>query len=170
MPTQELWHIYTDGACSGNPGPGGWGVVVYRADQTKIPVCEFFGFATDTTNNRMEMTAVRHALDWMQPGEPFVLHTDSRLIIDSFTKWLPGWQRRNWRKGDGKPVLNRDLWEQILIACQGKSLRWNWVRGHSGIAGNERADYLATNAIGTQQNSPIVPFAEVASQTQHQKA
>ena len=156
-----MWHLYTDGACSGNPGPGGWGVAVYHGSQGWKELASFSGFASETTNNRMEMLAICSALAWMPADQPFTLHTDSRLAVDGFTKWLPGWQRRGWKKSDGKPVLNSDLWQQMVAAAQGKRMTLKWVRGHTGVHGNERADELATSAIAKRGGSEPPPFSSI---------
>jgi ribonuclease HI len=133
--------IYTDGACTGNPGPGGWGVVIYFDNNA----ChELGGGAKQTTNNRMEMQAAIAALEFMQTldqsGVP--LFTDSEYVLKGITSWLPGWKRRGWKTSQGKPVLNQDLWE-ILDELNTPKIEWRHVRGHSGVAGNERCDVIA---------------------------
>lgn len=133
--------IYTDGACTGNPGPGGWAVVVYFDDNT----ChELGGGSEQTTNNRMEMQAVIAALEFIQTRQQssVTLFTDSEYVIKGMTSWLPGWKRRGWKTSQGKPVLNQDLWE-ILDDLNSPKVQWRHVRGHSGVAGNERCDVIA---------------------------
>nr|B8HPS9.1 RecName: Full=Ribonuclease H; Short=RNase H [Cyanothece sp. PCC 7425] len=137
----EISKIYTDGACSGNPGPGGWGVVVYFGDGS---VHEMGGAAAATTNNRMEMQAAIAALEFCQAAghPPVILYTDSEYVKKGITEWLPGWKRKGWKTAQGKPVLNQDLW-QVLDQLNTKSVNWQYVRGHSGNAGNERCDAIA---------------------------
>lgn len=137
-----IQNIYTDGACSGNPGPGGWGVVVNFADGSQH---ELGGAAAHTTNNRMEMQAAIAALQlfWeFQQTEAIVLFTDSEYVINGITKWLPGWKRKGWKTSQGKPVLNQDLWQE-LEALDSARVTWKYVRGHAGVAGNERCDAIA---------------------------
>ena len=135
--------IHTDGACSGNPGPGGWAAVVLRPGGR---VVERAGRVAGTTNNRMELTAAIAGLREVQgdPG-PIKLYTDSTYVISGVTKWVAGWKRRGWTTSQGGPVLNRDLWETLdaLAAARGRDLSWRYVRGHSGHSGNERCDALA---------------------------
>lgn len=142
--TQTL-SIYTDGACSGNPGPGGWGALLIYGKNEK----ELCGGEDDTTNNRMEMMAAIKALETVKPGfeGQITLWTDSKYLLDGFTKWLPGWEKRGWKKADKKPVLNADLWKKLKSAAAGKSIDWQWVKGHAGDEGNERADELARRGI-----------------------
>ena len=135
--------IYTDGACSGNPGRGGWGVVVRFADGR---IWELGGAAAETTNNRMEMQAGIEALQfWLDrtPDLPVTLHSDSEYLIKGLTKWMAGWKKRNWQTSAGKPVLNRDLWERLDRLNNPSLVTWQHVRGHSGVAGNERCDAIA---------------------------
>ncbi len=135
--------IHTDGACSGNPGPGGWAAVVLRPDGR---VRELAGRAPGTTNNRMELTAAIEGLRSVsRDAGPVRLYTDSTYVISGVTKWVAGWKRRGWTTSSGGPVLNRDLWETLdaLAAARGKDLSWRYVRGHSGHSGNERCDALA---------------------------
>lgn len=135
--------IYTDGACSGNPGPGGWGVLLrYNGDERELS-----GGASDTTNNRMEMTAVIEALKALKRPCHVKIHSDSALIINAFTQgWIENWQKKGWRKADKKPVENRDLWEEMLQAAEPHHIEWIKVKGHSGIEDNERVDQLAVEA------------------------
>lgn len=135
--------IWTDGACSGNPGPGGWGAVLRYGDREK----EISGGAADTTNNRMEMTAAIEALSQLKRPCHVILHTDSRYLMDGITKWLPGWKSRGWKTAAKKPVLNEDLWRQLDDLNRRHEIDWRWVRGHAGHAENERADKLARDAV-----------------------
>ena len=135
--------IYTDGACRGNPGPGGWGATLESGEHFR----ELSGAEADTTNNRMELTAVIRALEALKRRAAVTVHTDSEYVRRGITEWLPNWKARDWRTADRKPVKNRDLWEQLDAAVQGHDIEWQWVKGHSGIPGNERVDALATAAI-----------------------
>lgn len=139
--------IYTDGACRGNPGPGGWGITLSRGKQYK----ELFGGDPSTTNNRMELTAAIEALKALKRPLPVQLHTDSKYLIKGFTEWLPGWKARGWKKSDGKPVENADLWQQLEHAASPHAVEWLWVRGHAGNPGNERADTLANLGVDSVQ-------------------
>ncbi|MGD1912709.1 MAG: ribonuclease HI [Rivularia sp. (in: cyanobacteria)] len=134
--------IYTDGACTGNPGPGGWGVVVYFDDGS---IHELGDASTQTTNNRMEMQAAIAALKFLESSrqsKPITLYTDSEYLINCVTKWVKGWKRKGWKKSDGKPVLNQDLL-QILDNLNNQQIKWQHVRGHAGNIGNERCDQIA---------------------------
>lgn len=134
--------IYTDGACSGNPGKGGWGTVVYFSDRS---VCELGGMEPETTNNRMEMQAAIAGLKFLansQQDRSVTLYTDSEYVKNGITQWIRGWKNKNWKTSTGKPVLNRDLWE-ILDQLNSPQVRWEYVRGHSGNEGNERCDTIA---------------------------
>ncbi|NJM69015.1 MAG: ribonuclease HI [Scytonema sp. RU_4_4] len=134
--------IYTDGACTGNPGPGGWGVVVYFSDGSTH---EMGGVSPRTTNNKMEMQAAIAALQFFKDSaqtEPITLHSDSEYLINSVTKWMKGWKKRGWKKADGNPVLNQDLLE-ILDDLSSPQVKWEHVRGHAGNIGNERCDAIA---------------------------
>ena len=132
--------IWTDGACSGNPGPGGWGVVFKSGTHEK----EVYGGEPDTTNNRMEMMAAIIALETARPGRPVTLHTDSTYVKDGLTKWIHGWKRNGWKTAAKKPVKNEDLWKRLdAAAARHADLTWKWVKGHAGDEGNERADALA---------------------------
>ena len=137
--------IYTDGACSGNPGPGGWGVVMYHGRKTK----ELSGGDPSTTNNRMEMQAVIEALKAIKPGfgGKTVLFSDSTYVLKGLQEWLPGWKRRGWKTAAKKPVKNVDLWQELDALNQQRDIDWRWVKGHAGDVGNERADELATGAV-----------------------
>jgi ribonuclease HI len=135
--------IYTDGACSGNPGPGGWGALLRYNGHEK----ELSGGIDDTTNNRMEMTAVIEALKALKKPCNIDLYTDSTYVKDGVEKWLEGWKKNNWRTSAKKPVKNQDLWESLDHEIQRHTIDWHWVKGHAGHPENERADTLATNAI-----------------------
>jgi ribonuclease HI len=139
----ELW---TDGACKGNPGPGGWGAILLIPNQAPL---ELSGYDPATTNNRMELTAVIEGLKPLPDRAGTVtVHTDSQLVVKGMTEWIAGWQRKQWRKSDGDPVLNAELWRALLAQSQRlEQVRWQWVRGHSGVPLNERADQLAVAAI-----------------------
>lgn len=132
--------VYTDGACSGNPGPGGWGAVLIWNGKEK----ELSGGDPQTTNNRMEMQAVTEALNALNKPCTVIIHSDSALIINAFTQgWIDSWQKRGWRKADKKPVENKELWQNMLEAMKPHDVKWVKVKGHAGIELNERADHLA---------------------------
>ena len=131
--------IFTDGACSGNPGPGGWGAVLRHGEHER----EIWGGEPQTTNNRMELQAAIEALNALKGGCQVRLHPDSTYVQQGISSWLPNWRRRNWRTAAGKPVKNVDLWQALEAACAAHEVEWLWVRGHAGDAGNERADELA---------------------------
>lgn len=131
--------IYTDGACSGNPGPGGWGALL-EYDETKK---EIFGGAADTTNNRMELSAAINALNALKRKSVVDLHTDSTYVRDGITKWMANWKKNGWKTAAKKPVKNKDLWIELDDAIQRHDVRWHWVKGHAGNPGNEKADDLA---------------------------
>ncbi len=135
--------IYTDGACSGNPGPGGWGVVMRWQGKEK----ELYGFDPVTTNNRMELMAAIRALEALQRPTTVSLHTDSKYLLDGITKWIPNWQRNGWKTAAKKPVKNDDLWRRLTEALRPHDVDWVWVKGHAGDPGNERADALARRGI-----------------------
>jgi ribonuclease HI len=137
--------IYTDGACSGNPGPGGWGAVLQYGDAKK----EINGGTSETTNNRMEMMAAIMALESLKRPMAVDLYTDSTYVRSGITEWLPGWKRRNWRTAAKKPVKNVDLWQRLDSAAAAHQIAWHWVKGHAGNPGNERADELARESIPT---------------------
>lgn len=145
MPHSKTLVIYTDGACSGNPGPGGWGALLLYKGREK----ELWGGEPDTTNNRMEMMAAIQALESLKPDYKgdIILWTDSKYLLDGITKWIHGWKKRGWRKADKKPVLNKDLWQRLDAVVESKAIEWKWVKGHAGVEGNERADELAGRGI-----------------------
>ncbi|MBT8038656.1 MAG: ribonuclease HI [Gammaproteobacteria bacterium] len=135
--------VYTDGACSGNPGPGGWGtVMMYKGHRRELS-----GGETDTTNNRMELMAAIAALEALSRPCRVALHTDSTYVMKGITEWLAAWKARGWKTAAKKPVLNKDLWERLERAAARHDVNWHWVKGHSGVAENERADELAREAI-----------------------
>jgi len=135
--------IYTDGACRGNPGPGGWGAILRVGERER----EIAGAELETTNNRMELTAAIRALEALKRPVRARVYTDSQYVIKGITEWVPGWKARGWRTADRKAVKNQDLWEALDTLAARHDLDWTWVKGHSGIAGNERADQLANAAI-----------------------
>jgi ribonuclease HI len=135
--------IYTDGACRGNPGPGGWAATL----QWEGHLRELSGAERETTNNRMELTAVIRALEALKRSMPVRIYTDSQYVRQGITEWLPNWKKRGWRTADKKPVKNRDLWEALDAAVARHQVEWHWVKGHSGVPGNERVDALANAAI-----------------------
>lgn len=137
--------IFTDGACKGNPGPGGWGVLLKSGEASR----ELFGGALNTTNNRMEMTAVIEALSALKRPCKVILHVDSQYVLKGMTEWLPGWKARHWQTAAKAPVKNVDLWQRLdaLVNGGGHQIEWRWVRGHNGDPGNERADALANQGV-----------------------
>ena len=137
--------IHTDGACSGNPGPGGWGAILRSGDKVK----ELSGGEPSTTNNRMEMLAAIRALEAVKPGYSgsITLHTDSTYLLKGITEWLPGWKRRGWKTAAKKPVKNADLWQELDALNAARDVDWRWVKGHAGDPGNERADELANKGM-----------------------
>ena len=135
--------IYTDGACRGNPGPGGWGVLIVAGERQKT----LHGGEAETTNNRMELTAAIEALNALKSQQNVVLHTDSKYVMDGINEWIPNWKRRGWRTAAKKPVKNQDLWMALDEAVQRHAIHWVWVKGHSGNPGNEMADALANRGI-----------------------
>ncbi|OYU76135.1 MAG: ribonuclease HI [Alphaproteobacteria bacterium PA3] len=137
--TPSLVTIHTDGACSGNPGPGGWGAILQFNGNEK----EIFGGEPLTTNNRMELMAAIMALESLKRPCPVILYTDSQYVRQGITEWIHGWKKRQWRKADGKPVINADLWQRLETANKAHKVDWRWVRGHAGDPMNERADALA---------------------------
>ena len=137
--------IYTDGACSGNPGPGGWGAILISGEHRK----ELFGGERETTNNRMELMAAIEALGALKRPSQVVLHTDSTYVKDGITKWIHGWRRNGWRTAAKKPVKNAELWQRLDEATKRHEIEWRWVKGHAGHPENERADELARSGVPT---------------------
>ena len=142
-------YIYSDGACKGNPGAGGWGALLVTDGHRK----EICGGEANTTNNRMEMTAVIRALESLKRPSTVEVHTDSQYVQKGISEWMAGWKRRNWRTADGKPVKNQDLWLQLDALSQLHRIEWKWVRGHNGHPENERADELANQGVLQAQQS-----------------
>lgn len=145
--------IYTDGACSGNPGPGGWGAILISGERRK----ELSGGETPTTNNRMELMAAISALEALKKPSDVELHTDSIYLRDGITKWIHGWRRNGWKTADKKPVKNTELWQRLQEAQAGHAIEWRWVKGHSDHAENDRADELAREGMA--------PYKQGASPT-----
>mgnify|MGYP001587037704 FL=1 len=137
--------IYTDGACKGNPGPGGWGAILRSGKSEK----ELFGGELDTTNNRMELLAVIEALAALKRPCEITLFLDSQYVRKGITEWIHGWKKKNWRTASGSPVKNVELWQRLdeLVANAGHTIDWRWVKGHAGDPGNERADELANKGV-----------------------
>jgi len=135
-------HIYTDGACSGNPGPGGWGALMRWRDHER----ELSESEADTTNNRMELTAAIRALEAVTRPARVAVHTDSTYVKDGITRWIHGWKKNGWKTSAKKPVKNEDLWRQLDAALAPHEVEWRWVKGHAGNPDNERADKLAREA------------------------
>lgn len=140
--------IFTDGACKGNPGPGGWAALLRMGRHEK----ELSGYEVDTTNNRMEMIAVIRGLGALIEPCAVTLHTDSRYVIDGMTKWVHGWKKRGWTNASKKPVRNADLWHELIAAAGVHQVEWQWVRGHSGHPENERVDRLASDQAETARS------------------
>lgn len=140
--------LYTDGACRGNPGPGGWGAVLEHGSRRKT----LHGGEANTTNNRMELTAVIQGLSALKRRCRVRVVTDSRYVMQGMTEWLPNWKKKRWRTAGGKPVMNVDLWQQLDEVVAGHEVEWEWVRGHSGHPGNEAADRLANRGIDELQD------------------
>ncbi len=135
--------LTTDGACSGNPGPGGWGALLKFGDSEKL----LSGYEANSTNNRMELMAVIEGLKALKRGCPVTIVTDSKYVMDGIEKWLPGWKRKGWRTAAGQPVKNRELWEALDAELQRHVTKWEWVKGHNGHPDNERVDEAARMAI-----------------------
>jgi ribonuclease HI len=135
--------IYTDGACKGNPGPGGWGAWLSSGEHQK----ELFGGEASTTNNRMELTAVIEALASLKRTSEVAIYTDSEYVKNGITTWIHGWKSRGWKTADKKPVKNVDLWQRLEAQAALHHVKWHWVRGHTGDVGNERADALANKGV-----------------------
>jgi ribonuclease HI len=142
MPNKQV-EMFTDGACRGNPGPGGWGVVLRYQGKEK----ELYGGEAETTNNRMELMAAIRGLEALTRGCPVLLTTDSQYVMKGITEWMANWKKRNWKTAGRQPVKNVDLWQRLDAALAAHKVEWQWVRGHSGHAENERADALANRGI-----------------------
>ena len=140
--------IHTDGACRGNPGPGGWGAVLEAGERER----ELWGYEPETTNNRMELMAVIRALEVLKRPCEVRIVTDSQYVMKGVTEWMSAWKRRGWRTADRKPVRNVDLWQRLDEALGRHAVQWEWVRGHTGRSGNERADALANRAIDEERS------------------
>jgi ribonuclease HI len=148
----EIIEIYADGACSGNPGPGGWGVVLKKGPN----VTEVFGGEIDTTNNRMEMTAAIRALESIQEKSSIHLYTDSMYLKDGITQWIQKWKQNGWKTANKQDVKNKDLWQTLDTLCQQNDITWHWVKGHAGHPDNERADILARHGVVEQMMKQTV--------------
>jgi ribonuclease HI len=146
--------IYADGACRGNPGPGGWAALLIAGEHRK----EISGSERLTTNNRMELLAAINGLEALKkPGTTARVYTDSQYVIKGVSEWIANWKRRGWKTADKKPVKNQDLWERLDALAQQHDLEWHWVRGHSGVEGNERVDLLANEAIDAMLSGSQAP-------------
>jgi ribonuclease HI len=141
--TEGVVEVYADGACKGNPGPGGWGVLMLTGGKER----ELHGGEPATTNNRMELTAVIRALESLPRGRRVRLYTDSQYVQKGMTEWISSWKRKGWRTADNKPVKNEDLWRHLDEAARHHKVEWHWVKGHAGHPGNERADALANKGV-----------------------
>ena len=156
MSEQTTVHMYTDGACKGNPGPGGWGVLMTYGEHRK----ELFGGEALTTNNRMELLAVIRGLESLTRSSDVHLHVDSSYVMNGITKWIHGWKRNGWRTADKKPVKNVELWQSLDAAVARHEIDWRWVQGHAGDAMNERADELANDGMAPfkpKKKSALMP-------------
>lgn len=141
--TEDRVEIFTDGACSGNPGPGGWGLILrWRGHERELN-----GGEPETTNNRMELMAAIQGLESLKRPSKVTVHTDSTYVMDGITKWIHGWKRNGWRTAAKKPVKNEDLWRRLDAALAQHDIQWQWVKGHAGHPENERADALAREAV-----------------------
>jgi len=147
--------IYTDGACKGNPGPGGWGALLRAGEHEK----ELFGGEAHTTNNRMELTAVIRALESLKRASTVDLFTDSQYVKNGIERWIHGWRRNGWKTADKKDVKNADLWRELLALSARHDVTWHWVKGHADDAGNERADALANKGVHAAPMDPVAPGA-----------
>lgn len=145
--TKQILNIWTDGACKGNPGAGGWGALLKYGDKEK----KIFGGEADTTNNRMELTAVIKALLELKKTSDVVIHIDSQYVKNGMTQWIHNWKKNNWRTANRKPVKNVDLWQQLDQLVQNHNVSWVWVKGHAGDPGNEMADALANQGVQSLQ-------------------
>ena len=144
----NIVHIFTDGACKGNPGPGGWGAIMKYGDHVK----ELNGYSSKTTNNIMEITAVIEALKSLTRPCAIILTTDSNYVKDGITQWIHNWKKKGWKTSNKKPVKNKDYWLQLDVEVQRHQIEWKWVKGHSGHPENERADELANEAVEDNGN------------------
>lgn len=140
---KDIVMIYTDGACSGNPGPGGWGALLHYNDHEK----ELYGFEAETTNNRMELMAPAKALNSLKRKMTVEIYTDSKYVMQGMTEWLAGWKAKEWKSASKKPVKNVDLWQALDAAASKHNVTFHWIKGHAGHPENERADALARKAI-----------------------
>jgi ribonuclease HI len=139
----QVIEIYTDGACRGNPGPGGWGALLIAGKHQKT----MHGGDPETTNNRMELTAAIEALNALKGHSSVILHTDSKYVMDGIKEWMPNWKERGWKTSARKPVKNKDLWQALDEATGRHEIDWRWVKGHNGNPGNEMADELANRGV-----------------------
>ena len=144
----NIVHIFTDGACKGNPGPGGWGAIMKYGDHIK----ELNGYSSKTTNNIMEITAVIEALKSLTRPCAIILTTDSNYVKDGITQWIHNWKKKGWKTANKKPVKNKECWLQLDVEVQRHQIEWKWVKGHSGHPENERADELANEAVEDKEN------------------
>ena len=144
----NIVHIFTDGACKGNPGPGGWGAIMKYGDHVK----ELNGYSSKTTNNIMEITAVIEALKSLTRPCAIILTTDSNYVKDGITQWIHNWKKKGWKTANKKPVKNKECWLQLDAEVQRHQIEWKWVKGHSGHPENERADELANEAVENNEN------------------
>ena len=144
----NIVHIFTDGACKGNPGPGGWGAIMKYGDHVK----ELNGYSSKTTNNIMEITAVIEALKSLTRPCAIILTTDSNYVKNGITQWIHNWKKKGWKTANKKPVKNKECWLQLDIEVQRHQIEWKWVKGHSGHPENERADELANEAVENNEN------------------
>ena len=153
----NIVHIFTDGACKGNPGPGGWGAIMKYGDHVK----ELNGYSSKTTNNIMEITAVIEALKSLTRPCAIILTTDSNYVKDGITQWIHNWKKKGWKTANKKPVKNKECWLQLDVEVQRHQIEWKWVKGHSGHPENERADELANEAVkdngNREESSPTPP-------------
>ena len=145
----NIVHIFTDGACKGNPGPGGWGAIMKYGDHVK----ELNGYSSKTTNNIMEITAVIEALKSLTRPCAIILTTDSNYVKNGITQWIHNWKKKGWKTANKKPVKNKECWLQLDVEVQRHQIEWKWVKGHSGHPENERADELANEAVEDNRNT-----------------
>ena len=148
----NIVHIFTDGACKGNPGPGGWGAIMKYGNHVK----ELNGYSSKTTNNIMEITAVIEALKSLTRPCAIILTTDSNYVKNGITQWIHNWKKKGWKTANKKPVKNKECWLQLDVEVQRHQIEWKWVKGHSGHPENERADELANEAVANNGNSQLV--------------